>query len=147
MAAEQHRIYILLIEDDAPVMRTMAWALTENGFDVEVATRVEALEAGRVRASDVAVFNMSGTAEAKTLFNRELRALNPDLIIIDVDEFVAGGRSVRDSAADDYTGRPASLDAITRIIREQSSRSSQERSDRRDEREHDLRPDNPDVQP
>jgi ActR/RegA family two-component response regulator len=147
MAAEQQRIYVLLIEDDAPLMRTMSWALTENGFDVEVVSRAEALEPGRVRASDVAIFNMSDTAGVKTIFNRELRSLNPDILIIDVDEFITGGGSIRDSAADDYTGRPANLDAITRIIKEQSGKSPQERSDRRDEREQELRPDGPNEQP
>jgi ActR/RegA family two-component response regulator len=146
MTAEEPRIYVLLIENDAPVMRTMAWALTENGFDVEVVSQVAALAPSQTRAPDAAVFNMSGSREEKSAFNRSLRALNPHCIIIDVDQFQADGAR-RDIQADDYVERPANLDTLTSIINELSALTSDERRDLRDKRDDDVRRDHPDEQP
>jgi hypothetical protein len=59
---------------------------------------------------------------------------------VDVDEFLEGGRSVRDSGADSYTVRPLSLESLTAIIKDMTAKTSQERSDLRDEAEERLRP-------
>jgi DNA-binding response OmpR family regulator len=145
---DESRIRILLIEDDAPLMRAMAWALTDDGFDVEVVSKRDALERRGLETFDVAVFNMSAAAPEKTAYNDHLRMLNPDCIIIDVDEFIRGGGSVRDSGADSYTPRPLNLEAVGKLIHEMVARSLPERQQLRADAEEELRPRKPsDPQP
>lgn len=127
MHAEDRRLRVLLIEDDAPLMRTMAWALSDDGFDVEVVSKRHALEMHGLEAPDVAVFNMQATSSEKSAYNNQLRMLDPDIVIIDVDEFAANGGSVRDSGADSYTARPLALEAIINLIREMTSKPLDER--------------------
>jgi DNA-binding response OmpR family regulator len=134
------RTTIVLIEDDAPVMRLMSWALTDEGFDVRVVSRAESLKLEGIERPDVAVFNMKATAPEKTGYIRDLRLLNPDCIIVDVDELLRDEGSVRDSGADSYTGRPLNLDALTSIIKDMLGLTAEERSDLRDDSERRLRP-------
>jgi DNA-binding response OmpR family regulator len=122
-------------------MAAMAWALTDNGFDVEVVSKRAALEFHSLEGPDVAIFNMSATAEDKSAYNRQLRMLNPDVIIIDVDEFVTNEGSVRDSGADSYSDRPSRLEDLTRVIRELSAKSHEEREGLRRDAEAKLRSD------
>jgi ActR/RegA family two-component response regulator len=119
-------------------MRTMQWALEEDGLDVRVVSKTGTLELRGPALPDVAVFNLRADADEKTVYNRLLRALNPDSIIIDVDEFTVDAGSVRDAGADSYTERPMNLDTISRIIREMEGRSASERSSLRDAREQEL---------
>ena len=135
----EQRIRVVRIEEDAPVMRSMAWALEENGFEVEVVSEARSLEMRGLEGFDVAVFSTSATAVDKTALSQKLRAMNPDVILIDVDEFMEGGGSVRDSGADEYTERPLNLDAVTAMIREMVLQSPEERQEHRDERERELR--------
>jgi DNA-binding response OmpR family regulator len=140
MSPDAPPLRILLIEDDAPLVRVMAWALRDEGFDVQVLSKREALEEHELEGPDVAIFNMSANAPDKTLYIQQLRMLNPDCVIVDVDEFIAGGGSIRDSGADAYTDRPLQMDAaLVKIIRELTELSIQGREDRRDERERDYR--------
>ena len=129
--AEPNGLRVLLIEDDAPLMRTMAWALTDDGFDVQVVSKRQALEIHGLEGCDVAVFNMTATSSEKTAYNNQLRMLNPACVIIDVDEFIKNGGSVRDSGADSYTQRPLNLDALIQIIREMTGKPLSERQDLR----------------
>lgn len=135
---EQRRLRILLIEDDAPLMRTMAWALSEEGWLVEVVSKRHALQMHGLTAPDVAVFNMQATAQEKTTYQNQLRMLNPDCVMIDVDEFVVDGGSVRDSGADAYTARPLNLDAVTAMIRQTTGTPPDERQALRDGNEREL---------
>ncbi|MBI2724019.1 MAG: hypothetical protein HYX50_03055 [Chloroflexi bacterium] len=139
--SELKKLRVLLIEDDAPAVRIMAWALRDDGFEVDVASPREALELHGLEPPDVAVFNMSATSGDKTTYNNQLRMLDPAIIIIDVDEFIGNGGSVRDSAADDYTSRPLALEAIVNLIREMAALPLEERRQRLDAHERELRPD------
>jgi DNA-binding response OmpR family regulator len=119
----------------------MQWALEEDGFDVRVVSKSGTLELRGAALPDVAVFNLKADAAEKTIYNRLLRVLNPDCIIIDVDEFTVDAGSVRDSGADSYTERPLNLDNISQIIRELTARTASERQTLRDDREQELRGD------
>jgi DNA-binding response OmpR family regulator len=136
--AEPNGLRVLLIEDDAPRMRTMAWALTDDGFEVQVVSKRQALEVHGLEGCDVAVFNMTATASEKTAYNNQLRMLNPDCVIIDVDEFIGNGGSKRDSGADSYTARPLNLDDLVATIREMTSKPLAERQELRDATEERL---------
>lgn len=103
MSTDERRLRVLLIEDDAQLMRTMAWALIEDGFDVQVISKHDALELRGLEGPDVGVFNVEATAAEKTTYNDQFRMLNPNCIIVDVDEFVGNAGSTRDSRADSYT--------------------------------------------
>jgi ActR/RegA family two-component response regulator len=134
-------LVVVIIEDDAPLMRAMEWALNEEGWDVRVVSKVRTLELRDAALPDVAIFNLKANAPEKTIYNRLLRVLNPDCIIIDVDEFTVDAGSIRDSGADSYTERPMNLDAVSRIIREFTAISANQREARRNARESELHAD------
>ena len=119
---------LLLIEDDAPVMRLMAWALKGDGFDVQIVSPREALELRGLEGPDAAIFNMSASASDKKMYNRHLRTLFPNCVIIDVDQYETAGLSVRDSDADAYRLRPLSLDDLVFSIRAICAQTIDERS-------------------
>ena len=118
---------LLLIENDAPVMRLMAWALTGDGFAVQIVSPREALELQGLEGPDAAIFNMSASATDKQAYNRHLRTLFPDCVMIDVDQYETS-LSVRDSDADAYRLRPLSLDDLVFSIREICAQTIEERS-------------------
>lgn len=62
--------------------------LIEDGFDVQVISKHDALELRGLEGPDVGVFNVKATAAEKTTYNDQFRMLNPNCIIVDVDEFV-----------------------------------------------------------
>ena len=83
---------------------------------------------------------MKADAAKKTAYFVKLRSLNPDCIFVDVDEFIEGGGSVRDSGADSYTARPLRLESIIAIIKDMTAKTAQHRSDLRRDAEEQLRP-------
>jgi hypothetical protein len=120
-------------------MRLISWALTDDGFDVQTLSKRDALELRGLSNFDVAVFNMSATSEQKMAYNEQLRMLNPNALIIDVDQFGTGGGSVRDSRADGYTARPLNLEALIDTIREKIDQTVGERQQLRDDHDDAVR--------
>jgi DNA-binding response OmpR family regulator len=131
------RLRILLIESDAPVMRLMAWALTQEDFDVEIISPRKAMELRGLDGPDAAVFNMSASSEDKKAYIRHLRMLHPHCVMIDVDQFGAGGGSVRDSDADSYMLRPLTLNDVVESIRTICGQTIEERRSARGARNAD----------
>ena len=129
---------LLLIENDAPLMRLMAWALEGEGFDVQIVSTREALELHGLEGPDAAILNMSASASDKKTYIRHLRTLFPDCVIVDVDQFETAGLSVRDSDADAYRLRPLSLHDLVLSIRAICAQTIEERTAGRRARDGDA---------
>lgn len=115
-------------------MRLMAWALTEEGFDVQVVSPREAMQLQGLDGPDAAVFNMSASSDDKKTYLRHLRMLLPDCVMVDVDQYGAQGGSVRDSDADSYMLRPLNLNDVVDSVREICARTIEQRHSKREAR-------------
>jgi CheY-like chemotaxis protein len=77
----------LLIEDDAPLIRLLAWLFEDGGFEVAaVATPEEALERFGGHLPLVVVFNTGKPPVEKDAVMREWRRLAPGTRFIDISE-------------------------------------------------------------
>ncbi|MBU0675429.1 MAG: response regulator [Proteobacteria bacterium] len=118
---------ILLVDDEAVILNTMANDLTEEGFDVQVATSgEEALPLIRevpvdLLITDLMMEGMDGLALAK-----EARQVNPDLSVIILTGFGDMNTAIEALrlGADDYLLKPCSLDEL--LIRINSVLEKQE---------------------
>jgi DNA-binding response OmpR family regulator len=106
---------VLVIENDLPAMRLMAWGLMEEGIEVGVAHVPEAAARLRARPPDVIVFNTLKRTGEKAALVREFRAIAPDSRIIDVSEQTAG--SDRDVGADEHLTLPVRIMDLVSAIR------------------------------
>jgi CheY-like chemotaxis protein len=75
---------VLVVENDVPAMRLMAWGLMEAGFEVAVAHVPEAMEHLSHRRPDFVVFNTLKRTDEKAQLVARFRDLSPASRIIDV---------------------------------------------------------------
>ena len=76
---------VLLIENDAPLVRLMAWFLLEAGFEVSKVPDAErAIDHVHAAQPHVVVFNTGIPDEAKAVCITRLRELTPTSGILDV---------------------------------------------------------------
>ncbi len=101
---------VLVIENDVPALRLMAWGLMEEGFEVGMAHVPEALERVRAKAPDFIVFNTLAPAEQKAALIEEFRQSSPSVRIIDVSDSDTAG-------ADAHVALPIRVDAIVNAIK------------------------------
>jgi CheY-like chemotaxis protein len=85
---------VLVIENDLPAMRLMAWGLMEEGIEVGVTHVPEATERLRARPPDVIVFNTLKRTAEKAELVRGFRQISPASRIIDVSETGDGDSDV-----------------------------------------------------
>lgn len=78
---------VLVIEDEAPRLRLMAWFLIEAGHEVaSVMVADEAIERVKVYRPDVIIFNTVMEDSEKQRCISDLRALSPHSRILDISE-------------------------------------------------------------
>ena len=104
---------VLVIENDLPAMRLMAWGLMEEGIEVGVAHVPEAGERLRARPPDIIVFNTLKRTAEKAQLVREFRAISPGSRIIDVSETSEGDSEV---GADAQLTLPVKIDDLVSAI-------------------------------
>jgi CheY-like chemotaxis protein len=75
---------VLVVENDVPAMRLMAWGLMEAGFEVAVAHVPEALDHLTTRRPDLIVFNTLKRTDEKARLVAQFRGLSPASKIVDV---------------------------------------------------------------
>jgi CheY-like chemotaxis protein len=75
---------VLVVENDVPAMRLMAWGLMEAGYEVAVAHVPEAPTHLANRNPDVIVFNTLKRSDEKAQLVARFRALAPGAAIIDI---------------------------------------------------------------
>ena len=105
---------VLVIENDVPAMRLMAWGLMEEGMEVGMAHVPEATDRLRERAPDIIVFNTLKRTDEKARLVREFRALAPRARIIDVSEQAEG--DVSDIGADAQLTVPLKISQLVDTI-------------------------------
>jgi DNA-binding response OmpR family regulator len=102
---------VLVIENDVPALRLMAWGLMEEGFEVGMAHVPDALARVRTKPPDVIVFNTLAPAEQKAALIKEFRQTAPTVRIVDVSDSDGAGADVR-------VPLPIRVDVIVDAIRE-----------------------------
>jgi DNA-binding response OmpR family regulator len=110
---------VLLIENDAPAMRLMAWALREEGFDVHTTTSDDAAQqAGEVQPH-VIVFNTGEPDDAKRVCIEQLRSASEARII---DLGPASQSPRHESDADAYLNTPVTAQTLCETINRLATR-------------------------
>ena len=111
---------VLVTEDEPEMARLVAQALREEGHDVEVASSGErAVDAVRSSAYDLVLLDVMLPAMDGFATCRRLRAVGATMPVLmltardDVDDRVQG----LDAGADDYLGKPFSLDELLARVR------------------------------
>jgi hypothetical protein len=82
---------VLVVENDVPAVRLMAWGLMEAGFEVAVAHVPEAESYLAMKRPDFIVFNTLKRTEEKAGLVARFRELAPASRIIDVSDPAADG--------------------------------------------------------
>lgn len=109
---------VLLIENDAPLVRLMAWFLLEAGFEVsKVPDPDRALEYVRATPPSVIVFNTGLADEAKASSIVLLRDAAPSSGVLDVSDH-AWPEKPGDTGADRYLQLPFHADAFIEAVNE-----------------------------
>jgi DNA-binding response OmpR family regulator len=107
---------VFVIEQDASVLRRIAWILLDAGHDVLVASDVlQAREKLQASSPDVVIFNTGlPCAEA----NREVAAIRElaDAPVIDVHHHSLGAQHPRGAQADAYLHRPFDADDLLDLV-------------------------------
>jgi DNA-binding response OmpR family regulator len=109
---------VLLIEDDAPLVRLMAWFLLEAGFEVsKVADTDRAVERVRTTPPHVVVFNTTADDDAKSASITRMREFAPTCGFLDVCGH-AWPKKPGDTGADRYLQLPFHADAFIEAVTE-----------------------------
>lgn len=98
---------VLIVEDEPPAMRLMAWALQEAGMDVLLARDPEgavALLTEESRCPDLIVLNSEASVDRKRAWVTKLRSLSQGARIIDLAEDAKS--ATHDTGADAYVTSP-----------------------------------------
>ena len=105
---------VLVVENDVPAMRLMAWGLMEAGYEVAVAHVPEAPTHLEYRGPDVIVFNTLKRSEEKAQLVARFRELSPASKVIDVA--VASDDDPGPPFADAHLTMPLSLSVLVSEI-------------------------------
>ena len=78
---------VLLIEDEAPLLRLIGWMLVEHSFEVTAVTNGAdgALELGDHTRPDIVIFNLHLSIDMKRRYLNMLHTLDPRPKIIELD--------------------------------------------------------------
>jgi DNA-binding response OmpR family regulator len=101
---------VLVIENDVPALRLMAWGLMEEGFEVGMAHVPDALDRVRAKPPDFIVFNTLAPAAQKAALIENFRTSSPSVRIIDVSDSDTAG-------ADAHAALPIRVEAIVDAIK------------------------------
>ena len=110
---------VLVIENDVPAMRLMAWGLMEAGFEVAVAHVPEAHDHLANKRPDVIVFNTLKRNDEKARLVATFRELSPATRIIDLSAESDGG--TQPVFADVHLTIPVSLGELVKTLNELSA--------------------------
>lgn len=118
MSPSTERDSLLLVEDDAPLRRTLAQALSKRGFEVdEAATADHACRHLASREYDVVVtdLHLPGTGQAVIRAVRESTPRVP-VVVITADGRAEARRQVREIGATRVVRKPVGLAVLLREI-------------------------------
>lgn len=125
MPAADHRPRVLVVDDEAPLRRTLEVALDAQGLDVEVVgTGEHAVEAVRDLLPDLVVLDLGLPGMSGVEVIRHVRVWNPVPILVlsardqEVDKVAA-----LDAGADDYVTKPFGVEELMARIRAALRRS------------------------
>ena len=108
------RAPVLVIEDDAPTMRLMLWALGEEGIAATATDDpARAPDAVRERQPRVVVLNTGAPSDKKRVLIEAMRQVAPVRVI---DLAPAGARKNHDSGADAYLNQPYAIADLVELI-------------------------------
>jgi DNA-binding NtrC family response regulator len=108
---------VVLIENDAPIVRLLGWFLVDAGHAVVAIDNVmAATEHVRTELPDVVVFNSSLPASAKLPFVSEWRQIHPRLGVVDVSRRSATLERAPYTGADAYLQMPFDADHLLSAI-------------------------------
>ena len=110
---------VLVVENDVPAMRLMAWGLMEAGFEVAVAHVPEAHDHLTFKRPDVIVFNTLSRNDEKARLVARFRELSPDSRIIDLSTASDGDPQLM--FADVHLTVPVSLGELVDALNELSA--------------------------
>lgn len=104
---------VVIIENEAPLVRLLGWFLIDAGHQVFAVENVVAAT-GRITAepADVVVFNSGLPASAKLPFVSEWRQLRPGIRVIDVARRAEPGARAPYTGADAYLQMPFDADDL-----------------------------------
>jgi DNA-binding response OmpR family regulator len=105
---------VLVVENDVPAMRLMAWGLMEAGFEVAVAHVPEASEHLLNRRPDFVVFNTLKRTEEKAQLVARFRELSPTSRIVDVAAASVG--ETRSTGADAHLTVPIQIAELVQTL-------------------------------
>lgn len=109
---------VLVVENDVPAMRLMAWGLMEEGFEVAVAHIPDALDYLSARRPEFIVFNTLKRTDEKAALVAEFRVRAPYAKIIDVAE---EAESVREEVgADAHLASPLEIRTLVKTMNQMS---------------------------
>lgn len=105
---------VLVVENDVPAMRLMAWGLMEEGFEVAMAHVPEALDHLTTRKPDFIVFNTLKRTDEKAGLVAKFRDLAPSAIVVDVSEESESARE--EVGADAHLSLPLDMRTLAQAL-------------------------------
>ena len=122
-AAERHRI--LVVDDEAPLRRTLEVNLSARGYDVDVVgTGEHALDKVRDSLPDLLVVDLGLPGISGVEVIRAVRAWNPlPIIVLSARDREQDKVAALDAGADDYVTKPFGVDELLARVRASLRRS------------------------
>lgn len=111
---------ILVVEDDAIIRQTVEYALRRAGFEVSgSADGVEGLQMALTDKPDLIVLDLMLPGIDGYRFAEEVRRVNAEVAIVMVTALDSEADTIRglDAGADDYIGKPFSMDELLARVR------------------------------
>ena len=113
----------LLIDDDEMFLRTLQKSLQRRGIDTRVALDIgTALENARAQSFDFALVDLKIGRESGLRLIEPLKATRPEMRVVIMTGYASIATTVEaiKAGADDYLVKPVSIEAILRVLSEDS---------------------------
>jgi len=108
---------VLVVDDDAIILRLIRQALTDAGFQVDTALDgEEALALARIQSPDLVVLDITLPRSDSAQIAAQLRALKEHLPILVITGDGAAAEKARLVSAFDYVRKPFELDALLSAV-------------------------------